>query len=302
MKISAMVLVSNNEPFLEYCVNSLVGVVDSIYFVGPPKPLATEEFGVYWESLKGKFTSMYSIPQRPIDETNFAAWRNQCLEEMKKNGTDWVLFVDADEVFANSDGTPVTRTQLEEMINNEYTTKELDDKTHKEKEVKFNAESFDFFTRHFVWNYFTLDARQNGMHYSEQRLFKLPKEPISCEYVREVHEVLVWYRNLKKQKMAYFPKRVRVTPKRRLERFHPAVTLIEYENDHVPIIWHFADLKGMEDLRKKYEIRGKIKSNPFNVERKDMNNDQFCAQHPKFNGKLPVNHYTGRLPSVLRLW
>lgn len=295
MKISAIVLVGNFEPYLEYCIESIKGITDDIYFFIVDREDKKLQERLIDISLKDAY---YFYQEGK--ETNFAKWRNQILDTMRKNGTEWVLFVDADEVFANSDGTPVTRTQVEELINNEYKRKEI--KADREVAVKFKAESFDFFTRHFLWNYFTVDARQGGLHYSEQRLFRLPKKPIKCEYQREVHEYLVWYRDLKKGKSAYFPERVRVTPKRRFDKFSPSWTVVEYENDEMPMIWHFGHCKGPEDLRKKYEVRSKIPSNPWNAERGDMTNDQYCAEHPMFTGNIAALHYAGKLPQCLRLW
>ena len=87
-KISAMVLVGKNEPYLTYCVNSIEGIVDQIVF----------------------------IPYKEGEETDFSKWRNQALKEAKGN---WILYIDADEILAKPDGKPVTRAELELLAKND---------------------------------------------------------------------------------------------------------------------------------------------------------------------------------------
>ena len=88
MKITAMVLVGKNEPYLTYCVNSIEGIVDQIVF----------------------------IPYKEGEETDFSKWRNQALKEAKGN---WILYIDADEILAKPDGKPVTRAELELLAKND---------------------------------------------------------------------------------------------------------------------------------------------------------------------------------------
>ena len=287
MKITGMVLVGDYEPYLRYSINSIKDIVDDI--------VVFRKYG-----HQGDLTCM-EIPTKvrkkvrfiiqKEQEVNFCGWRNEMLEDMRKNGTDWVLFVDADEIFANADGSPVKREDLETLITNKY-------KFEEGKESL--PDSFDLFTRHFVWNYFTIDARNNGQHYSEQRLFRLPKGKIQCEFQRKVHEVLVWTQKKHGEKpVMYLPKRIRLSAERRAKKTNPYWVITEEEGNKVPMIWHFGHCKGLENIRERYRERD-IKENPWHVEGKTT--DDKCKEHELFRGSLPCIHYAGKLPKVMKLW
>jgi len=83
MKISAMILVGDNEPYLDYCIASIKDLVDEIVYIND----------------KGK--------------VDFAKWRNKALKQITG---DWVLYIDADEVLAKPDGKNVTRKEMEMLI------------------------------------------------------------------------------------------------------------------------------------------------------------------------------------------
>lgn len=301
MKISAMVLVGDNEPYLDYCIESIKDVVDDIIFfcrgnishtLGPLIPTYDLEDDKGIDIKNEEFRDKIEILGQEEKEVDFSKWRNTVLEEMTNKGTDWVLFVDADEIFANADGTPVTRKQLEEIIETKY--KFNDGKEHL-------AESFDLFTRHFVWNYFTIDARNNGQHFSAQRLFRLPTGSVHCEYARPVHEILFWYKKKHgtNKRFMYDPKRIRLNVERRAKKSCPYWVITEEEGNKIPIIWHFGQCKGMENIRERYRKRD-MPENPWYE--KDKNTDQKCAEHPLFRGSLPAIHYAGKLPKVMKLW
>ena len=139
MKISAIVLVGLNEPYLKYCIKSIEDIVDEIVFVMPM------DIGVKY---KTKCKSIH-ISQED-DETDFSKWRNAALKQC--NG-DYVLWIDADEILANYDGTPVTRKQLEELMGS-------------------MKDTVSIFTYHFLYYYRIIDGRNNGLHFSMHRVFK----------------------------------------------------------------------------------------------------------------------------------
>jgi len=287
MKISAMVLVGEQEQYLRYTVESIINVVDEIYFLTNNE----DWFPFYSNYSIGKY-KVIREPQKDEKTINFSEWRNIVLDEMRKDGVDWVLMIDADEIFANADGSPVTRQDLEQIIKTKY--KFNDGKEH-------YPESIDFFTRHFVWNYFSIYARQNGQHYSEQRLFRLPKGKVKCEFQRPVHERLVWWQihHGSNKKFMYEPKRIRLNPERRVKKSCSYWVVTEEEGNKVPIIWHFGQCKGMEYIREKYKKRN-MPENPWYV--KDKSVDEKCTEDPLFRGSLPVIHYAGKLPEVMKLW
>jgi hypothetical protein len=216
MKITGMVLVGENEPYLHYSINSIKDIVDDIVVFrkyGKMADLTCMEI-----PMDAREKTRILIQKE--GEIDFAKWRNSMLDDMRKHKTDWVLFLDADEIFANSDGSPVTRKQLVKLFRMKFTFKEGD------KEKKYRAEDFNIFTRHFMWNYFTIDATKGGFHYSSQRLFKIPKKPIEIEFQRKVHEVMIWYKQEKDKKFAYFPKQVSITPKRLLDKVNPTWAVV----------------------------------------------------------------------------
>ena len=278
-----MVLVSDNEPYLKYAIESIKDIVDEIVFLTPLQGGIPTEY----MPINGK------VVWQDIEEPDFASWRNQALKECTG---DVILYLDSDEILANADGSPVERSQLEDILTNDY--KFDDGKMYK-------ADSFDLFTRHFMWNYFTIDARNGGLHWSSQRLFFVPKEPIRIEYQTHVHEVLTWYKwkESENKRKAYFQKQVRLTPNRRFEKINPTWAFVEFEGDKTPIIWHFGHCKGIEDMRQKYARTREIPDNPFRPEHmKYKDNDEYCVHQEKINGKLPCIHYAGKLPVCMKLW
>jgi glycosyltransferase involved in cell wall biosynthesis len=289
MKISAMVLTLNNEDYIEYTLNSIKDIVDEIVICDGFSKDNTRQIifnSEIWNNEKVKHLISYTL------STNYSYMRNQCL---KRITGDYVLVIDADEIFANSDGTPVTRKQLEKFINQKF---EDNQAPEKRKKKTHKADTFDIFTRHFLWNYRTLDGRLGGEHFSQQRLFKMVKG-VKQEYQRSVHEVLVWTKNGK----AYFPKHAKVSPQRICEFTYPGHAIREVENDKVPTIWHFGHCRGMEQIRMKYRKTTKYEDNPFKAEFKKFDTvDEFCAHHRLFRGWIPIIQWDGKLPSVMNLW
>ena len=122
MKITAMVLIGENEPYLEYCLDSINDIVDEIVVVTETK--MRKEIG----KLK-----IINSPLEPI--VDFSKWRNMALKEATG---DWILYIDADEVLAKPDGSPVHRKELEMLA------KYADEN---------NVNAFHIFTLHFLYNY-----------------------------------------------------------------------------------------------------------------------------------------------------
>lgn len=245
--ISAMILVGENEPYLKYCIDSVKEIADEIVFL----KIATGE------NVNRHFTDEerkdIKVLWQEGDETDFAEWRNRCIKE---SSGDWILMIDADEIFAKHDGSNLTRSELESLIINAE---------------NINSHSISFFTRHFIYNYFTTDGRSNGFHFTHNRLFKKSKH---LKFSGKVHEKLVGnYLN----PMSIFN----------------------------PMIWHFGHCKGMEDLRNKYSKYRETNdpNDPFREERmKYKTNDEFCSRHDLFRGFRPFQFYFGPLPKVMKLW
>ena len=249
MKISAMVLAGKYEPYLEYCIESIKDICDEIIIFHHP------------ETDLNKLPMLKSDGQKIIDYTiadergqqaaedvkvDFAEWRNSCLA---LSTGDWILWLDADEVLAYKNGGTVTRASIEALI-----------------KAKPDGKFFSFTTLHFLWNYFTLDGRNNGEHWS-MRLFK--KE--GAHFKREIHEYLEI----------------------------PEGTQYNVTN---PWIWHFGHTKGMEDLRQKYTKTMAIPSNPYKSVYGTKTPDEYCATHELFRGTRPIINYRGPLPRVMKLW
>ena len=234
MKISGMVLCGKYEPYLKYCLESIKDICDEIY-------VFVKDIGVM-EDIK---TNCFVVEQEG-DETDFSKWRNEIVDISKG---DWILMLDADEILAFSNGAPVTRNDIENIIAS-----------------KDDALFYGFATRHFVWNYFTLDGRHSGVHWS-MRLFQKTER----RFKRKVHEF---------------------------------IDIKEGEQFRVmnPLIWHFGHCKGMEDLREKYAKTGKVSDNPYGIRNEEQNNGH-CARHEWFRGvNVPLINYSGPLPKVMRLW
>jgi len=286
MKISAMILTLNNEDYIEYTLNSIKDIVDEIVVLDGDSIDNTRRIidSVLNERIE-KHELNYTFLKNKTN--NYSDMRNECLDMITG---DWVLVIDADEIFANSDGTPMTRKQLEQFINQRL----VDQETKK----KGKAEQFNIFTRHFLWNYRTLDGRRGGEHFSWSRLFKRVKG-VKLEYQRSVHERLVWIKDDK----SYFPKTAQVSPERKCEYTYPGHAIRELENDKIPTIWHFGHCRGMEHIRMKYRRTTQMKDNPFRKEfEKFATVDEYCAHHKLFKGWIPIIQWDGKLPKVLRLW
>ena len=145
MKISAILLVGEYEPYLEYCIKSIENIVDEIIMVKKK------------EGNTGVITKLkpviLEIPQK-CKKVDFAKWRNQALNRC--NG-EYILRIDADEIIAHPDGGKLTRFDMEHLCN--IIKKE-------------NVPSISLFTYHFLYNYFTIDGRNNGWHFTKHVLFK----------------------------------------------------------------------------------------------------------------------------------
>ena len=246
MKISCIMLVGEYEPYLEYAVKSVEKIVDEIVMVLPKKDRHLIPMN---DKFKGR---LLLLPQKGKD-VDFAKWRNHALKECKG---DYILFIDADEVFANMDGSPVTRKYLEAQC------KAIDAQ---------GLNSVSFFTYHFLYNYRTIDGRNNGLHFSENRLFR---RKVVKGWEGKIHEKVVFSHS------------------------HPTS-----RNIIGPCIFHFGHCKGMEDLRQKYLRSMSLKDNPFRKElRKGETVEQYIARHDLFRANRPMIHYDGPMPSVLKLW
>ena len=249
MKISAIVLVGEYEPYLEYCLKSLEPIVDEIVLL--------TEAGYRYGGLKESFkiNKIKEIEQCE-HETDFASWRNKALEACTGQ---YIIRLDADEVLANLDGTPVTRKRMEELC-----------KVIKNEKVA----CIDLFTRHFIYNYFTIDGRNNGMHFTKGFLFR--KKDFKG-YKGKIHEYL------------------------EINEGVPGVA----SSNIGPCIYHFGHCKGMENLREKYRRSMEVPDNPYRAhyeELKCKSVDEYCAQHNIFKGSIPLIHYDGKLPKILGLW
>jgi len=249
MKISAIVLVGNFEPYLEYCIKSLEPIVDEIVLL--------TEVGYKYGGLKESFkiNKIKEIEQCE-HETDFSKWRNKALEHCTG---EYIIRLDADEVLANLDGKPVTRKRLEELC-----------KVIKNEKLA----CVDLFTRHFMYNYFTVDGRNNGMHFTKGFLFR--KKDVKG-YKGKIHEHLDFKEGV------------------------PGVA----SSNMGPCIYHFGHCKGMENLREKYRRSMDVPDNPFKRHYDNLkckNVDEYCAKHNIFKGTLPLIKYDGPLPKIMRLW
>jgi len=158
MKISAQILAFNEEDYLPFCLESLIGVVDEVVVI---------EGGSHDDTLKivNEYANKGHYDVKIImDDTrdDYAFLRNKALEE---TDADYVLMIDADEVLANADGSRVTREQLVDASKSEF-------------------DSLGLFTYHFVYNYSLLDGRREGIHVSPDRFYK-NKE---VRYINKMHE------------------------------------------------------------------------------------------------------------------
>lgn len=168
MKISAMVLASDIEPYMEYCLKSIEPIVDEIVWLSQssmPRGMSAD-YAVGTDKNHMRFIS------QGRSEVDFSKWRNMVLDDInkQKNPADWILWLDADEIMAHSDGGPVTRKEIEGLI-----------------ESNKEAENFLFPTLHFMYNYFTLDASGVNDHIHQcMRLFKNDGR----RFKRKVHEFI----------------------------------------------------------------------------------------------------------------
>jgi glycosyltransferase involved in cell wall biosynthesis len=259
MKISAMVLVGDNEPYLKYCIESIKDIVDEIVFI-----LSESATKIGVPAPKGR--AEYNIIVQEEGGINFADWRNQALKECTG---DVCLMLDADEILAKHNGDNCSRELLEQIIAN-------------------NKDAYHIFTFHFLYNYRWIDGRNEGLHHSQCRLFrndgKVKFEGKVHEYLLREEEIQPEHSGLNK------PVTMWVRPS-------------NYGYVNSPCIWHFGGCKGMEDLRVKYELRGKIEGNPFAPEHERFKtNDEYCAAHPLFRMTRPIILWDGNLPKCLKLW
>ncbi len=258
MKISAMVLVGENEPYLKYCIESLKSCVDEIVFVTKrnqhPKYVGKTKYKLITEE----------------GENDYARWRNQAVEAAEG---DWILWLDADEILAFQDGSPVKKTDLVKFIKS---------RSNRDKTV-----SYDLFTFHFMYDYRTIDGRLGGDHWSQDRIFRksafnetktIDGKEYRTQFVLPMHERINW-----------MPEQ--------MEFAHVKVPVKE----NPPIIFHYGHCKGMEDLRRKYAQCMNIYSESFKKAGFE-NVDQYCAKHEVFRKTRPLIVYDGSHPKVLGLW
>jgi len=264
MKITAMVLSYNEEDYIRYCLESIKDIVDHVVIVDGESTDGTMEI---IKELNHPMKTIIEDKKRD----DYAYLRNEALNTIRKWNVDWVLVLDADEVFANSDGSPVTRAQLEEVI---------------QKCEEKKAKAVDIFTRHFVYNYKFIDGRNNGQHFSMSRLYKMGPNvkyygSLEVEGM-SMHELPVW-----DIKSLNYPK-------------------LQFAN---PIIWHFGQCKGLERERRKYAQflkilraahKEKFKDKMPSDDKYDVN--EYCKKHELFQMRRPLIYYDGPLPKVLNLW
>lgn len=240
MRIGGMVLCGANEPYLEYCLLSICDIVDEISIICPEEALQLTENVCQIVGCQDKT----SIEVQNTEEINFASWRNQSLKVLDK--CSHIFFIDADEVLANPDGSLVKRKDFHNIVDSRI----------------------GFFTYHFIYNYFTIDGRNNGNHFSIDRLFD---KRLVSGYVNKVHESL---------------------------NFKGHVVSKIASN---PIIFHFGHCKGMENLANRYRERH-IKENPFTGKMNDEEFNNHLRTHNILRGTLPLIAYHGPLPKVMNLW
>ena len=259
MRISAMVLVGENEPYLKYCIESIKDLVDEIVFLLSPtvqgnfkSEYKDEKFKFIWQTAENKY------------ETDFASWRNQALKECTG---DYVLWLDADEILAKPNGENCSRELLEQILSN-------------------NKDIYHFFTFHFLYDYRTIDGRNDGLHFSQTRLFR---NDGNNRFEGKIHEYLTRPEAEEEEPNKYT--RVWCRPTQ------------NFGVVNNPCIWHFGGCKGMEDVRKKYAMQRDIKGNPFAEEfKRYKDNDEYCSHHPLFIKVRPLISYQGPLPKVMKLW
>jgi len=258
MKISAMILVGDNEPYLERCIQSIENCVDEIVVV-LDKLEARDD--VLHEKIK-------IINQEGTDD--YAAWRNQAMEHCTG---DWVLWLDADELLSFVDGTLLKKEDLAKFI-----------MSHNNRAKTC---SYDLFTLHFMYDYKTIDGRNNGDHWSHDRLIRkaafdeeseVNNKTYKVKFVLPMHERINW-----------LPEQ--------MDNCHIRVPL----RDNPPIIFHYGHCKGLEDVRRKYAQYMRIFPEAF--EKAGIKNvDEYCAKHEVFTKQRPLIYYGGKHPKSLGLW
>lgn len=257
MKISAMVLVGENEPYLSYCIESIKDIVDEIVFIVKEMPC-----GCHPDPLLRPESNWNVMVQEDYYETDFASWRNKALAECSG---EYILMLDADEILAKPDGSPCSRELLEEIIKN-------------------NKDAYHIFTFHFMYDYRTIDGRNDGIHHSHCRLFKND----NVRFEGKIHEYLTKEQTYQNDENSF--SKAWTTPE-------------SYAYVNNPCIWHYGGCKGMEDIRQKYARTRDIEGNPFRSEHlKYKDNDEYCKNHPIFQKSRPLIQYYGSLPRVMKLW
>ncbi len=242
MKISALVINKNEDDYLGYCLESLVSCVDEIVIIDSSDSKITESTLAEYATKYPDKIKLFYLPEKD----DYSDFRNYGLERCIG---EWILWIDGDEVLANKDGNEAKKEDLVKII-----------------EENHEIESFDIFTYHFLYNYFTLDGRQNGVHFSQDRLFIKD----NAKFIGRMHEHLT-YENK---------------------------TSLEKRGIVNPVIWHFGGVKNPEQTRKKYAQCMRIFPEGFNTK----NPDEYCAGHELLRGFRPTIHYNGKLPKILKLW
>ena len=261
MKITAMIVCYNEQDFIGYCLESIKDIVDEIVICdGGSTDTTITTIKNLKEQLQKTKVEIFFDNKRD----DYSYIRNECL---KRATGDWILWVDADEILANIDGSPVTREQLEKLINSIP-----------------NALSYDLFTFHFLYNYRWIDGRLDGRHWSMDRIFKRVvshKNNLditidrNVQFVRPMHEVIQWY------------------PED--ENYHS-------RSKSELVIWHFGGCKTLEATRRKYAQNMRVFPAFFEkqIGIKDVN--EYCRIHELFRMTRPMILYEGPLPQIMKLW
>lgn len=240
-----MVLVGRHEPYLEYCLKSIEDLVDEIVILRPNNENVMLKIDDDIRKLNHPEKCIEVVEDLTGELVDFAGWRNKVLDKAKGG---YCLWLDSDEVLAKVDGSPVKRHELEALIR-----------------ANMGMDNFIFPTVHFMYNFFTLDGRNNGQHWC-MRLFKNDGR----RFEKKVHE----YIPMKEEKT------VRVTD---------------------VIVWHFGHVKGMQDLLNRYKERH-IKDNPFTGKMDEKEFNEYMRTHHVLRGRDPTIRYDGPLPHVMGLW
>lgn len=242
MKISAMILTYNEEEYLPYCLESLKNFVDEIVVMDGMSTDRTRYIIMSFQAEHPEIEIKWIVDPKKDD---YAYLRNRCLDSMTG---DWCVWLDGDEVIADKYGKSLKREDVERLL------------------VALNEMSaLDVFTIHFMYNYFTIDGRNNGTHFSQTRIFKIDK---NWRFKNKMHEILELPEGTKTADITGL------------------------------VIYHFGMVKTPEATRRKYAQCIRIYPEWF----KGMSVDEYCRDHELFRGTRPTIRFNGHLPECMHLW